>query len=243
MLSTIRQFAWERLDTSARRDAVLARHARTFLEVADSVGRPGGRHRMTLDAMEIELDNVRQAFTWSLANDDPDPVATAMWESWWFWWMRGYLSEGRLWADRCLEAPPIGREPHARALAARAMFAIWSGDYEFAVPALMEAAGVARETGDDRILGYADVAAGLVRGLTGATDDGMDAIRRGVATFEAISDDIGAAPGFVAMSWTQGIARQFEDSDELLVRALCRARESIPSSTWASPRPRWPSTA
>jgi predicted ATPase len=224
MLGTIRQFAWERLDASAGRDAVFSRHARTFLELADQVGRPGGRHRTVLDAIEIELDNVRQAFTWLLASDDPDPVANAVWQSWWFWWMRGYLKEGSLWADRCLEAPQIGREPHARVLAARAMFAIWSGDYDFAVPAVLQAAKVARETGDDRSLGYADVAVGLVRGLTGAMADGLATIRRGIATFDKIADEVGATTGLVAMSWMQGITRRFDDTDELLRHALRRAR-------------------
>ena len=224
MLGTIRQFARERLNASAGRDAVFSRHARTFLELADQVGRPGGRHRTVLDAIEIELDNLRQAFTWLLARDDPDPVANAVWESWWFWWMRGYLKEGVLWADRCLEAPQIGREPHARVLAARAMFAIWSGDYDFAVPAVLQAAKVARETGDDRSLGYADVAVGLVRGLTGAMADGLATIRRGVATFERMADEVGATTGLVAMSWMQGITRQFDDTDELLRHALHRAR-------------------
>ncbi|HSJ43142.1 MAG TPA: DUF4062 domain-containing protein [Euzebyales bacterium] len=225
MLGTIRQFGWERLDASAGRDQVLGRHARAFLELADSVGGPGGRRRTVLDAMEIELDNVRQAFTWLLARDDPDPVANAVWESWWFWWMRGYLKEGVLWADRCLEAPQIGREPHARVLAARAMFAIWSGDYDFAVPAVLQAAKVARETGDDRSLGYADVAVGLVRGLTGSMGDGMATIRRGVATFERMADEVGATTGLVAMSWMQGITRRFDDTDELLRHALRRARD------------------
>ena len=128
-------------------------------------------------------------------------------------------------ADRCLEAPQMGREPHARVLAARAMFAIWSGDYGFAVPALQEAADVARETGDVRSLGYADVAVGLVRGLTGSMDDGMAAIRRGVATFEEVTDEIGATTGLVAMSWMQGITRRFDASDDLLRQALRRARE------------------
>jgi hypothetical protein len=135
MLSTLRQFASERLSESAQRDTVLARHAQTFLEMAEGVGRPGGRQRIVLDLVEIELDNVRRAFEWFLAEADPDPVADAIWESWWFWWMRGYLREGKLWADRCLAAPHIGREPRARALAARALFAIWSGDYDFAVAA------------------------------------------------------------------------------------------------------------
>jgi predicted ATPase len=225
MLGTIRQFARERLDRSEGRDQVLERHARTFLELADSVGRPGGRHRRTLDTMELEVANVRQAFTWLLASDDPDPVANAVWESWWFWWMRGYLKEGKLWAGRCLATPLTSREPRARVLAARAMFAIWSGEYDFAVPALLEAAGVARETGDDRSLGYADVAVGLVRGLTGSMDDGMATIRRGVATFERIGDDMGATTGFVAMSWMQGITRQFDRTDEVLRHALRRARQ------------------
>ena len=102
--------ASERLSESAQRDTVLARHAQTFLELAEGVGRPGGRQRIVLDVVEIELDNVRRAFEWFLAEADPDPVADAIWESWWFWWMRGYLREGKLWADRCLAAPNIGRQ-------------------------------------------------------------------------------------------------------------------------------------
>jgi predicted ATPase len=224
MLSTIRQFASQRLSESAQRDAVLARHAQMFLELAEGVGRPGGRQRIVLDVVEIELDNVRSAFEWQLGNEDPDPVADAIWESWWFWWMRGYLREGKLWADRCLAAPHIGREPRARVLAARALFAVWSGDYDFAVAAFGEAAQTAREGGDSRTLAYADVAVGLVRALTASMREGTDTIRRGIATFEEIGDEAGATTGLVAVSWVQGITRQFDQTDEVLRRALNRAR-------------------
>jgi non-specific serine/threonine protein kinase len=151
-------------------------------------------------------------------------VADAIWESWWFWWMRGYLREGKLWADRCLAAPHIGREPRARALAARALFAIWSGDYDFAVAAFGEAAQTAHEGGDSRTLAYADVAVGPVRALTASMREGTDTIRRGIATFEEIGDEAGATTGLTAVSWVQGITRQFDETDEVLRRALNRAR-------------------
>jgi predicted ATPase len=224
MLHTIRQFASERLRASARRDTVPARHARVFLQLAEGVGRPAGRRRSALDTVEIELDNVRRAFDWCLTNDDPDPVANAMWRSWWFWWMRGYLKEGRLWADRCLAARTVGQEPRARALATSALFSIWSGDYDLALTAFGHAAQIARETGDRHILAYADVGIGLVHALTTSMKEGTETVRRGIATFEEIGDEVGATTGLTALSWAQGITRQFDDTDDALRHALNRAR-------------------
>ena len=224
MLSTIRQFASEQLSQSPHRDAVRARHAQMFLELAEGVGRPDRRQRSALDVVEIELDNVRSAFGWFLASEDPDPMADAIWESWWFWWMRGYLKEGKLWADRCLASHHIGREARAHALAARALFAIWSAEYDFAVAALLDAAETARETGDSRTLAYADVAVGLVRAFTASMKEGTETIQRGIATFEKVGDKVGATTGLSAVSWVQGIKRQFDDTDAVLRHALRRAR-------------------
>ncbi|HEU4542793.1 MAG TPA: DUF4062 domain-containing protein [Jiangellaceae bacterium] len=224
MLSTIRQFASERLSQSAHRDTVRTRHAQKFLELAEGVGSLDRRRRSALDMVEIELDNVRSAFEWFLASEDADPVANAVWESWWFWWMRGYLKEGKLWADRCLATRNIGREARARALAARALFAIWSAEYEFAVAAFLDAAQIADQTGDSRTLAYADVGVGLVRALTTSMSEGTETIRRGIATFEKIGDEVGATTGLAAVSWVQGITRQFDDTDAGLRHALHRAR-------------------
>jgi hypothetical protein len=55
--------------------------------------------------------------------------------------------------------------------------------------------------------------------------EGTETIRRGIATFEKIGDVVGAATGLTAVSWVQGITRQFDDTDAVLRHALGRARE------------------
>lgn len=226
MLGTVRRFAWTRLAESRHREAVLAAHARMFVEIAGTVARPGGRQAAVLDVVETELDNVRGAFEWLLASDEPDPVAAAMWDSWWFWWTRGYLREGKLWSDRCTAAPALGRTARGQALSARAMFAIWSGEYEVAVPAFEEAVEIARGTGDAGALAYADVGLGVVHAITRSVGEGGAVIRRGVAQFEAAGDDVGATTALAALSWVQAITRDFDTSDEIIRQAVQRAQAS-----------------
>jgi non-specific serine/threonine protein kinase len=226
MLSTIRQFAADRLIDAPEREEVSVRHASVFLDLAESVDTPGGLQRAALDRVETELDNVRRAFEWCLETGEPGRVADAMWRSWWFWWTRGYVTEGKLWADRCLAAPGLPRAQRRCALGARAMLAIWTGEYDRAVTAFDEAAGVAHELGDARTIAYADVGIGLVRALTTSLAEGRAAIRRGVEAFEAMGDDAGATIGLAAQSWVQGITREFEDADASFVDALDRARRT-----------------
>jgi predicted ATPase len=224
MLSTIRHFAWLRLEESSHKELVVDNHARFFVSMTEGMSRPEGRSPEALDKVEIELDNIRRAFEWLLEQGDPDPVASAMSESWWLWWWRGYLREGRLWADRCLAAPGLGREARAKALSARAIFAIWSREYELAVPMFIEASEVARETGDTRSLAYADIGLGLVRALTTSMQEGVALIRRGTAALEDMDDAVGATTGLAAITWVQGITRQFDDTDETFLLTLERAR-------------------
>lgn len=226
MLETIRRFAWERLDLSPHRDEVRARHARAFAGLVEDAGRKGGRRPDAMDRIELELDNVRRAFEWFLDREDPDPVADAMWESWWFWWMRGYLREGKLWADRCLETPGLAPASRARVLAARAVLAIWSREYELAVAAFREAREIARETGDRRSIAYSDVGCGLVCALTRSMEEGTAMMRHGVEAFDEIGDETGATTGLAAISWVQAIKREFGDTDDVFREALERAERN-----------------
>jgi predicted ATPase len=224
MLTTIRRFAADALERSHYRDGVEERHAQTFTVLVEEAGRSGGRRVDALDSIETELDNIRRAFEWFLERGRPDPVAEAVWEAWWFWWMRGYLREGKLWADRCLGSAGIAPGPRARVLAARAVLAIWSREYEFAVAAFEEARRVAVEAGDRRSVAYADVGCGLVCSLTRSMEEGTETMRRGVATFDELGDEAGAAMGLAAVSWAQAVTREFGDSDALFHEALERAR-------------------
>jgi hypothetical protein len=205
---------------------VLERHGQVFVALAEQVGAPGGRRRRALDLIEVELDNIRAAFGWQLEKGRPEPVARAIGESWWFWWTRGHVKEGKQWSERCLQSADLGQEARARALGARAMFALWSGEYELAVPAFREAAETGRSTGDRTSVAYADIGLGLVRSVTASMQEGTELIRRGIAAFEELGDEAGATTGLAALSWVQGITRRFDAGDDVLRRAVDRARSS-----------------
>jgi hypothetical protein len=189
------------------------------------VGHAGGRRTSSLDAVETELDNVRRSLEQALADDAPDLVARAMWDSWWFWWTRGYVREGKLWSDRCLASPSIDRESRAAGVCARAMLAIWSGEYELAVAGFQEASGLAREFGDVRMSAYADIGLGLVTAVASSVTAGVTLIRRGTTGLEGIRDEEGVASGLAATSWVQGITREFDDSEAFFLEARERAEQ------------------
>src|SRR5205814_53077 len=76
-------------------------------------------------------DNLRGALEWLLESGDRAlglRFAAALWE---FWWVRGYLAEGRRWLDKALEkGADQPAELRARALHAAASLANRQGDYE-----------------------------------------------------------------------------------------------------------------
>jgi predicted ATPase len=224
LLGTIHRFASERLDELPACAEVRDRHARTFVEIAARVGGPGGRQPKGLDTVEADLDNVRQALEWLLDAGDTDRVANAVGESWWFWWTRGYVREGKRWAERCIESPGIGTDALAKALVGLGMLAMWSGDYDEAEPTLERAASAAREVGDVRSAGYADIGLGLLRALIASLAEGSALIRRGVEGLEQYGDDLGAATGLTALSWVQAVTRRFDENPHQLHEALERAR-------------------
>lgn len=223
MLGTIRHFAGERLAESARAESVMARHAEVFLELAERVGGAGGHDPAVLDVVELEIDNVRRAFERCQERGDADRLGEVVWRSWWFWWSRGFPKEGRLWADRCLAAPSLSAGARGRALTARALLAIWSGEYALAVAAFDEAAPLVAAAGDAVTAAYAEVGRGLVVGVTDSVAEGSKAIRRAVDTFERLDDDAGATVALAAAGWLHGITREFEGAQELLAQAAARA--------------------
>ena len=108
MLETIRQYAYEKMvGNQAGEDSELAavrqRHLDYFLALALQAEphlRGRGQH-VWLDQMDTELDNVRLALEWAMANDIEKglQIATALE---WFWSSRILWMEGIGWLERLL---------------------------------------------------------------------------------------------------------------------------------------------
>jgi tetratricopeptide (TPR) repeat protein len=133
MLETIRDFAVERAVADGRWDTISERHARAYAQLAAEFagGALGSGSGISLDRLEEEHDNLRQACDWLLVHD----VAAAMRMAhalWRFLQRRGHIKEGLDRVEAALARPESRDHPEARAdaLLAAAGLAYWRGDTE-----------------------------------------------------------------------------------------------------------------
>ncbi|MDP9359299.1 MAG: LuxR C-terminal-related transcriptional regulator [Chloroflexota bacterium] len=153
MLETIREFAWERLEEAGEAETRRAAHARSCLSLAEQAA----SHFFTfdeaawLDRLDVEYDNLRAALAWATSGGDAATGLRLVGALWWFWGMRGFLSDGDGWLQSALEAGERGsRSARAKALNAAGMLAWARGEGERASTLLEEAVDLWRALGDRR---------------------------------------------------------------------------------------------
>jgi len=151
MLETIRAYALERLAESGEMESLRHKHAQYFGEIVlnqvdQQLYSPNAPYWLAW--LEREHDNIRTTLTWS--QSDPVSVEFAaglVMSLIWFWYRRGYFSEGRMWSGRLLTAPELKTSgaPRAVALMANALMAIWQGEQDLALAQLKESQAIWNE--------------------------------------------------------------------------------------------------
>ena len=120
ILETIRQYAHEKLVETGQAEAVRHRHLQYYLELAEEVeGKFRGPEAIiTMDRLELELDNIRLALAWSLEGRsnpcwNPEPGLRLAAALWWFWSLHFHEEEGFQWLERLLtcDAELLGDQP------------------------------------------------------------------------------------------------------------------------------------
>ena len=155
MLETLREYAAERLQTSDAARLVRRAHADYYLALAERAAPElrGPCEQEWLAHLAREHDNLRAALRWTLDAGEVEPAMRLGGALWQFWWMRGYLREGRRWLEAILalarerEVAPAQR---ARVLTGLEMLAWNQGDYAGGRRALEEALALWHEAGDHR---------------------------------------------------------------------------------------------
>ncbi len=106
---TLLAYGRERLRESGEEARWRQRHLVFFLSFAEA-HEPKFRMedlRSSGDRMEQEHDNLRAALSWSIADAAEAESALRLAALlWWFWVVRGFLSEGRTWLERILTTLP-----------------------------------------------------------------------------------------------------------------------------------------
>jgi predicted ATPase len=130
LLDTVREYAGERLAASGEEMAVRRAHASFFRGLAEHAEQEltGPDQAAWLDRLEAEHNNVREALAWSIDHDASAALRLVA-SLWRFWWMRGYLREGRDWAEAALARDGGSPLERARALHVAGDLAQEQGDY------------------------------------------------------------------------------------------------------------------
>ena len=141
MLGMVREAALSALADRGDLDHVRRRHCEHFVALAEEAGTylRGPESLTWIDRLAAEEDNLREAFDWSSATDDPDRrllavrLVTALG---WFWYTHGRASEGRHRIERAIRDGGA-LEPRRRADAQHALGVLeqQQGDNQLAIAA------------------------------------------------------------------------------------------------------------
>src|ERR1019366_6029829 len=131
MLSTVREYAVERLTASADESATRRAHAAYYLVLAEEGAEDAATHPEWLDRFEVEHDNFRTALEYLIKTGDADwglRLGVALFH---FWETREHLTEGRNRIAKLLALEGAAARPklRARLLFAAAVLAGEQGDY------------------------------------------------------------------------------------------------------------------
>jgi predicted ATPase/class 3 adenylate cyclase/DNA-binding CsgD family transcriptional regulator len=184
LLETVRQYALEKLGESGEADAVRSRHRDYYTALAALLDAPAGTdYEQRIEQANLEIDNLRAAFSWSRENSDTE-LALALASSLQpLWQARGRLREGLTWFDTTLtdldaHQPGVSPAVRARALADRATLGLWVASAESPDQA-QQALAIAREIDDPALLMRALTACGYIAAY-------FDAVAAGPYLAEAI---------------------------------------------------------
>ena len=150
LLETVRQYAREKLVASAAEGLVahgdaaplFAQHLAFFTDLAERAGPQllsGTEQARWLEEIAAEHDNLRAALRHAQHIGDMARMARMAGALWAFWWLYGYVAEGREWCERVL-ASNVVLAPLLRVqvLHAAGRLAILAGDLERAEVVLQE---------------------------------------------------------------------------------------------------------
>jgi predicted ATPase/transcriptional regulator with XRE-family HTH domain len=152
MLETLREYAFDKLETSQETTYIRKRHFEFFFELSQQAELYGNEKGNWLDRLEAEHENIRTALAWSFdyGKDliEVEKVIKLVLSILDFYWIRGFTIEGREWMDKFLAIEMPASPLRALLLQKAGWFARGSGDFKKADMLLHRALEMAKEIGD-----------------------------------------------------------------------------------------------
>jgi predicted ATPase/DNA-binding SARP family transcriptional activator len=196
MHELLRQFGRVQLMAAGQAEAVSTQHAAYYLQLAQQAERElhGPRQTEWLARLEADHDNLRAALAWSLERGPNDLAAQLCGALWRFWYLRGYLVEGRGWLKQVLAPEKLLSDAgRAKALCGAANLAWFQGDFAAARALAGGSVAMWRRLGDQHSLGQALAILGMAQGYQGDQALAHSLLEESLAIFRQTGDDWGLA--------------------------------------------------
>lgn len=163
MLETLREYAQEQLSHVGEEATAREAHAGAFLGLAEAAARDivGAQQQVRLAQLDDEHDNLRAALRWLIEQGHTERALQLGAYLWWYWWLRGHVSEGRAWIGRVLglplpeQATEAQRRARATLLYRAGFLAIFQGEVSHGEALGAESLALFHTLGDGRGIAWA----------------------------------------------------------------------------------------
>jgi predicted ATPase len=228
MLETIRHFAAELLASSPGADEARAAHARYYvrLSVDARAGLRDARQGEWHARLAAEVGDLEAAFDWWLEHEDAETMADVVASLWVFWWLDGYLQNGRVLVERILERrDELSPVALGRVLSTRALIAFLQADYPQAfgdATAALEGFGADSEEPE---AAWALATLGILRVFATRGAAGREELTEAARMLEGAGDRWGAVRLKNGLHWALLLSDKPLGSDEEYRAVLVEAEE------------------
>jgi predicted ATPase/class 3 adenylate cyclase/Tfp pilus assembly protein PilF len=205
ILSTIREFALEKLEASSETAAVAAHHAAWYVSLAEEASGAlrGAAQASWLDRLEREHANLRAALDTLEGADDFARLTAALAG---FWTIRGHLTEGRAYLERAL-TNVTDMALRVRLLKSAGEVMRLQADGDGARRCYAEALAMCRVSDDSRGAADATIGLGVVAEMRGDEAGARALYEEALAIFTELGDDRGivhASNNLAILAWLEG---------------------------------------
>lgn len=227
MLEPIREYALVRLTESGELDAVRERHGDYYLALAERAAPElwGGEEQAWGRRLEQEHENFRAALRWARGRGDGERLLRLAGALADFWFVRGYLQEGRRWLEEALTVSPDAIEPlRARALAGAGRLAALQGDGTSARALLRESLQLAESLHDSTATARALSHLGVVALVEGDGQEAQALEERSLALYREFDDLRGSADATLNLGWATVLLGNLERAEAFFIEGLEQSR-------------------
>ncbi|HET8853593.1 MAG TPA: tetratricopeptide repeat protein, partial [Ktedonobacteraceae bacterium] len=233
MLATIREYGLECLAAQGEMEATRRAHADYYLELAQQAEKElgGTQQAVWLEQLEQEHENLRAALNWFLERGEATPALRLCAAIWWFWSVRGHVSEGRNFLERALNVgvsladTQVATVVRAKALNAAGMLALNQDDYDAGEALCGESLALFRQLGDKQGMALTLYRLGLLAWWKCHYTAARSQEEEALALYRELGDKGGAADPLLILSDLALVQGNYAGARSLAEESLALFRE------------------